>query len=106
MTTITSEVREAAEFIVYGHKSIPLEYPAMRSAHRTLQKAGVWSPSDVINAQPEAPQIEVSVVGCFCAGDRHRVLYSILADGVEVGTAVNWTSKTMWPWGLTLPAGC
>lgn len=100
------EVREAAEFITYGHRHIPLEHPAMVSAHRTLQDAGVWSPGDVIRAQPEAPKIEVALVGIFSAGDRHRTLYTILADGIEVGTAVHWTARTMWPWGLTMPAAC
>jgi hypothetical protein len=103
---ITEEVRDAAEYVLYGHRYIPLEHPDMQAAHRTLQAAGVWSPAEVIDGQADAAKIEVMLVGVFCAGERHRVLYSILADGVEIGTAIHWTSKTHWPWGLTLPAGC
>jgi hypothetical protein len=102
---ITPEVRAAAEFVSYGHRHIPLDHPDMIAAHRTLIAAGIWAPGEVPHEQPEQ-HVEVLLVGVFCAGERHRVLYSILADGIEIGTAVHWTSKTMWPWGLTLPSGC
>ena len=102
---ITPEVREAAAFISYGHKHIPLDHPDMTSANRTLRAAGVWSSGEIVTAHAEH-HVEVLLVGTFCAGDRHRVVYSILADGIEIGTAMHWTSKTLWPWGLTLPAGC
>ena len=102
---ITPEVREAAAFISYGHRHIPFDHPDMTAAHNTLHAAGVWSPGEVVAEQP-AHHVEVMLVGVFCAGDRRRVVYSILADGIEIGTAMHWTSKTLWPWGLTLPAGC
>jgi hypothetical protein len=102
---ITHEVEEAAAFIVYGHKHISIDHPDMQSAHRTLQAAGVWSPGEIITEQT-AQHIEVLLIGVFCSGERRRVLYTILADGIEIGTAIHWTSKTVWLWGLTLPAGC
>lgn len=102
---ITPEVREAAAFITYGHKHIPFDHPDMVAAHSTLQAAGVWSPGEVGAEQP-AQHIETLLVGVFCAGDRRRVVYSIIADGIEIGTAMHWTSKTVWPWSVTLPAGC
>lgn len=104
MTRITHEAEEAAAFILYGHKHIPMDNPAMASANRTLRAAGIWSTADVIAAQPTAPQIVVEVVGVFQAGDRRRVLHMVLADGIEVGTAINWTGKALYPWGLSLPA--
>src|SRR4051812_42206914 len=77
----------------------------MVAAHSTLQAANVWSPGEIVTAHAEH-QVEVLLIGVFCSGERRRVIYSILADGIEIGTAVHWTSKTVWPWGLTLPAGC
>lgn len=102
---ITHEVEEAAAFIVYGHKHIPLDHPDMTAAHATLQAAGVWSPGEIVSTEAHH-HVEVFFIGVFQAGDRRRVVYSILADGIEIGTAMHWTSKTIWPWGLTLPAGC
>lgn len=102
---ITHEIQEAAAFVQYGHRHIPIDHPDMVAARSTLQAAGVWSPGEIVTAQAEH-RIEVMIVGTFCAGERRRVLYTILADGIEIGTAVHWTSKTAWPWGLTLPAGC
>lgn len=102
---ITHEVEEAAAFIVYGHKHIPLDHPEMQAAHATLQAAGVWSPGEIIQSAA-VPKVEVFFVGTFCSGERHRLLYTILADGIEIGTAIHWTAKTQWPWGLTLPSGC
>src|SRR3954470_14129414 len=101
---ITHEVEEAAAFIVYGHRHIPVDHPDMVAAHSTLQAANVWSPGEIVTAHAEH-QVEVFLIGVFAAGERRRVLYSILADNIEIGTAVHWTSKTAWPWGLTLPAG-
>jgi hypothetical protein len=105
MTTprINQEVREAAQFIAYGHRHIPLDDPDMASANRTLQAAGVWSPGEIVTSKP-AQHIEIAIVGVFQAGDRRRVLHMILADGVEIGTAINWTGKSLYPWGLSLPA--
>jgi hypothetical protein len=102
---ITHEVEEAAAFIAYGSKHIPIDHPEMVAAHSTLQQAGVWSPGEIITEQT-AQHIEVFLIGVFSAGERRRVLYTILADGIEIGSAVHWTSKTVWPWSLTLPAGC
>jgi hypothetical protein len=103
---ITHEIQEAAAFVQYGHRHIPIDHPEMQSAHATLKAAGVWSPGEVFQSDPAAAVVEVMIVGTFCAGERRRVLYTILADGIEIGTAVHWTSKTLWPWGLTLPANC
>jgi hypothetical protein len=94
---ITHEVEEAAEFLVYGHRHIPLDHPAMTAAQSTLRGAGVWSPAEVVHVQPAVQQIAVEVVGCFCAGGRHRTVHMILADGIEIGTAIHWTSKTQYP---------
>jgi hypothetical protein len=102
---ISHEIEEAAAYIVYGHRHIPLDHPDMVAAHSTLQAAGVWSPGEIVSAQAEH-HVEVLLVGVFCSGERRRVIYTILADGIEIGTAIHWTSKTVWPWGLTLPAGC
>jgi hypothetical protein len=102
--SITQEVREAAEYVVYGHRRIPLDHPDMQSAHRTLQAAGVWSPAEVVGTRPDPAHIEVAVVGVFAANDRHRVVHMVLADGVEIGTAIHWTGKVLYPWGLSLPA--
>jgi hypothetical protein len=108
MTTpaLSPRVVEAAAFLQRHHGHLAIDHPAMAVAARTLRSAGVWSPGEVIAPQHETPVIDVALVGIFCAGDRHRTLYSILADGVEVGTAIHWTSKTAWPWGLNLPAAC
>lgn len=101
---ITHEVEEAAAFVQYGHRHIPLDHPDMQSAQATLKAAGVWSPGEIVTAHTEH-HVEVFLIGVFSAGDRRRVLYTILADNVEIGTAVHWTSKVLYPWGLTLPAG-
>jgi hypothetical protein len=105
MTTprINQEVREAAQFIAYGHRHIPLDDPDMASANRTLRVAGVWAQGEVVTEQP-SQHVEVMLVGVFQAGDRRRVMYAILADGIEIGTAINWTGKARYPWGLSLPA--
>jgi hypothetical protein len=105
MTTprINQEVREAAQFIAYGHRHIPLDDPDMASANRTLQAAGVWSPGEIVTSKP-AQHIQVDIVGVFSAGGRHRTVHMILADGVEIGTAIHWSGKSLYPWGLSLPA--
>jgi hypothetical protein len=102
---ITPEVTAAAEFIQRHHNHIPLDHPAMEMAADTLRRAGVWSPGEVAKTAA-VPTVEIFFIGTFCAGDRRRLTYTILADGIEIGTAVHWTAKTQWPWGLTLPAGC
>ena len=100
---ITHEVEEAAAFIVYGHRHIPLDHPDMIAAHSTLQAAGVWSPAEIVTEQT-AQHIQVDIVGVFSAGGRHRTVHMILADGVEIGTAIHWSGKSLYPWGLSLPA--
>jgi hypothetical protein len=42
--------------------------------------------------------------GTFVAGNRRRIVYRVLDDGQQLGTAVCWTAfNTLYPWGLTIP---
>jgi hypothetical protein len=102
--SVAQEVTAAAEYIVYGRRHIPLDHPDMQSAHSTLQAAGVWSLGEIVTSKP-AQHIQVDIVGVFSAGGRHRTVHMILADGVEIGTAIHWSGKSLYPWGLSLPAG-
>jgi hypothetical protein len=43
--------------------------------------------------------------GTYCAGGRRRIVYRVLDDGQQLGTAVCWSaSNALYPWGLTIPA--
>lgn len=42
--------------------------------------------------------------GTFCASDRRRIVYRVVDGQKPIGTAVCWTSSTLYPWGLTIPA--
>lgn len=108
MTTahITQEISEAAAFVQRHRHDLAIDDLAMSVALTTLRRSGVWSMADIDLPDTTPVAVTMQMRGTFCAGDRHRVLYSILADGLEIGTAIHWTSKTAWPWGLNLPAGC
>jgi hypothetical protein len=102
-THITSEVREAAEFIQRHRGHIAIDHPAMEAASDTLRRAGVWSVADIdLPPAVVVPKVTMEMHGTFCGGDRRRIVYRLLVDGQQLGTAVCWTSKAMWPWGLTI----
>ena len=43
--------------------------------------------------------------GAYCAGGRRRIVYRVIDDGRQLGTAVCWTAaSTLYPWGLTIPS--
>jgi hypothetical protein len=50
----------------------------------------------------QAPTIKLVMRGTFSASDRGRILYRVLLDNAEIGTAICWTKSTKIPWSLTL----
>jgi hypothetical protein len=105
MTTnsLSAHVVQAAEFMQRHHGHIALDHPAMEVASDTLRRAGVWSFADIdLPPAVEPPKVSMEMHGTFCSGDRRRLVYRLLVDGQQLGTAVCWTAKTMWPWGLTI----
>jgi hypothetical protein len=100
---ITDEIRAAAAFVQRHHGHLAIDCPAMEVASDTLRRAGVWSVADIdLPPAVEPPTIVMEMHGTFCSGDRRRLVYRLLVDGQQLGTAVCWTAKTMWPWGLTI----
>lgn len=109
MTTahITQEIRDAASFIQRHHHDLAIDDLAMSVALTTLRRSGVWSMADIDLPDTTTPvEVTMQLHGTFCSGDRNRVIYHLLADGQEIGTAVHWTNKSMWPWGLTIASAC
>src|SRR6186713_2010025 len=103
--SLFAHVIQAAEFVQRQHSRLTIDHPAMAVAVDTLKTAGVWSLSELgLPSDFEPPKVEMVMKGTFCAGDRRRIVYRLIVDGEEFGTAVCWTSKTLWPWGLTIPA--
>jgi hypothetical protein len=102
-TCISAHVVQAAAFIQRHHSHFAIDHPAMEMATDTLRAAGVWSLADVdLPLAAEPPKVAMVVKGTFCAGDRRRIVYRLLADDQEIGTAVCWPAKTLWPWRLTI----
>jgi hypothetical protein len=100
---ITPEVRMAAEFVQRHHRHLPLDCPAMQSAGETLRRAGIWSAADIdLPPAAEPPKVTLEMQNTFCSGDRRRIVYRVLVDGQQLGTAVLWSAKTLWPWVLTI----
>lgn len=100
---ITAHVVQAAEFVQRHHGHLEFDHPAMEMAADTLRRAGVWSVAEIdLPPVTAAPKITTVMHGTFCSGDRRRIVYRLLADDQQIGTAVCWTAKTMWPWGLTI----
>lgn len=103
--SISAHVVQAAEFVQRQHFRLTIDHPAMAVAVDTLKAAGVWSLSDLdLPADFEPPKVAMVMKGTFCAGDRRRIVYRLTVDDLDIGTAVCWTSKTLWPWGLSIPA--
>lgn len=100
---ISPHVLEAAQFLQRHHSHLTIDHPAMEMAVDTLRAAGIWSLADVeLPTTAQAPKITLTMAGTFCASDRRRIVYRLTVDDVQIGTAVCWTAKTMWPWGLTI----
>jgi hypothetical protein len=96
-------VLEAAQFLQRHRHHLSIDHPAIEMASDTLRRAGIWSLADVefpVAAQP--PRVTLTMAGTFCANDRRRIVYRLIADDQQIGTAVCWTAKTLWPWGLTI----
>jgi hypothetical protein len=53
---------------------------------------------------PAAVDLELTCV--FSANGRRRTVYRIVADGQEVGTAIERADQPLKPWRLTLPGHC
>lgn len=100
---VPPEVRTAAEFVQRHHRHLPIDCPAMQSAGDTLRRAGIWSVADIdLPPSTEPPKVTLEMHGTFCVSDRRRIVYRVLVDGQQLGTAVCWSAKTLWPWGLTI----
>jgi hypothetical protein len=48
------------------------------------------------------PLISLQLHGTFTAGSRRRVVYRLMVDGQQIGTAVATTAQAMSPWSLTI----
>ena len=46
--------------------------------------------------------VSLQLHGTFCAGSRRRVVYRLIVDGQQIGTAVATTAQAMAPWTLTI----
>ena len=55
-------------------------------------------------ASPDVVDLELTNV--FSAGGRRRTVYRVVADGQEVGTAIERDDQPLKPWRLTMPNHC